>query len=104
MGGIGHPCDTPYHEGGVIHPCDVPIMGGVQPITVNQLQTLISIHLHWFLLKLSIHLHWFLLKILGISMIFRGWSVVGSGGEGWSRSKEKKFLQNIYTHLLTVNV
>ena len=52
----------------------------MQPITVNQLQTLISGNLHWFLLK-----------ILGISMIFRegvGWSLIGSGVGGWSRSKE----------------
>ena len=46
----------------------------LQPITVNQLQTLISIYLHWFLLK-----------IFGISMIFRGvgWSLVGSGSRRW---------------------
>ena len=46
-------------------------MGGwVQPITVNQLQTLIFIHLHWCLLN-----------ILGIIMIFRdGWSILGSRG------------------------
>ena len=60
------------------------------PMTVKQLLALISIHLHWFLLK-----------ILAITMILRGvgWSLVGSGsGGGWSRSKENN------TYLLTVNV
>ena len=50
----------------------------------------------------SIHVHWFLLKLLSISTIFRGgmgWSLVGYGGGGWFRSKEKSFnriLMHIY--------
>ena len=75
--------------GGVRCPHDAPMIG-VQPITVNQLQTLIYIHLHWFVLK-----------ILGISMIFRGDGVVPGRvwGWGWCRSKEKCFkriLKHIY--------
>ena len=59
-GGIRCPQDSSPSWGGVLDaPMTSPIMG-LQPITVNQLQILISTHLHWFL------------KILGISMIFRG--------------------------------
>ena len=97
MGASQGVSDTPYDGG-----CNLSLkilsknLIFLQPIPVNQLQTLMSIYLHWFLLK-----------ILSTSMIFREGGVVsgrvwewGMGGPDPKNKSFDRILIHIYLQLM----